>query len=78
MYYTYVINSEVKNYTYIGISDNIARRVSQHNLGYNKTTKPYRPFKLILEEVYSDRAQARKREKFLKSGIGREFLKTLK
>ncbi|HPD64298.1 MAG TPA: GIY-YIG nuclease family protein, partial [Bacteroidia bacterium] len=47
MYYTYVIKSLPKNYIYIGITDNLKRRLNQHNLGYNKTTKPYAPFILI-------------------------------
>ena len=49
----------------------------QHQTGKNKTTKPYRPFELILIEEYKTREEARKREKYLKSGIGKEFLKAI-
>ena len=45
--------------------------------GYNKTTKPYKPFELILVEKYETRVEARSREKYLKCGIGKEFLKKL-
>jgi len=75
MYYVYAISSISRNYIYIGISNNPERRISQHNLGYNRTTKPYKPFEIILLEQYSTRDEARSREKHLKSGVGREFLR---
>lgn len=77
MYYIYAIKSINRNYIYIGISDNPERGVGQHNKGYNKTTKPYAPFKNILIEQYHDRKAARIREKFLKSGCGKEYLKSI-
>jgi putative endonuclease len=77
MFYVYAISSEVKNYIYVGLTNDIERRLDEHNLGYNKTTKPYKPFKLILLEKYETRIEARSREKYLKSGIGKEFLKKL-
>ena len=49
----------------------------RHNNGYEKTTKPYTPFKLIYSEKVETRIEARKREKYLKSGIGKEFLKSI-
>ncbi len=78
MYYVYVIRSEARKYTYTGISDNVERRVFQHNSGRNKTTRPYAPFEIVFIEEYPDRDGARKREKYLKSGIGREFVKLYK
>ena len=77
MYYIYVMNSKDRNYIYVGISDNPKRRIQQHNLGYNKTTNPYRPFNVLLIEKHKNRKEARKREKYLKSGCGKEFLKNL-
>ncbi|MCX7875381.1 MAG: GIY-YIG nuclease family protein, partial [Melioribacteraceae bacterium] len=56
----------------------IERRLHQHNSGYNKTTKPYKPFKLIYFEKLESRIEARQREKYFKSGIGREKIKELK
>lgn len=52
------------------------RRINQHYTGRNKTAKPYLPFKLIYTEEFPDRYAARKRGKYLKSGIGKEFLKS--
>jgi putative endonuclease len=66
-----------RNYIYVGITNNLERRISDHNSGYNKLTKPYRPFELILVEEYNSRKEARAREKYLKSGQGKEFLKKI-
>jgi len=77
MYYVYAISSESKKYIYVGMTNNVSRRFDEHNKGFNKTTKPYRPFKLILIENHIGRSEARAREKYLKSGSGKEFLKKL-
>ncbi len=77
MYFVYALKSDFRNYIYVGITDNIERRLHQHNTGKNKTTKPYSPFTIILLEEKESRIEARKREIFLKSGIGKEFLKDL-
>ena len=76
-YWVYVIISRVKKYRYIGISDMPERRIFHHNSGYNKTTKPYIPFEQILLEKYKSRKDARDRERYLKSGSGREYLNQL-
>ena len=77
MYYVYVIKSLVKNYIYVGMTNDIERRVLEHNSGENKSTKAYKPFILIHKEQFETRIEARKREKYLKSGIGKEFLKSI-
>ena len=45
MFFVYALKSETKNYIYVGLTDNVERRTSQHNAGYEKTTRPYRPFR---------------------------------
>lgn len=75
MYYSYVIKSKLRNYIYVGITSNLERRLLEHNLGKNRTTKPYTKFDLIVTESYNTRPEARQREKWLKSGEGKEFLK---
>jgi len=77
MYIVYAIKSLSRNYIYVGFSSNLGKRLKRHNKGQNKTTKPYAPFKLIYTEMAPTRAQARKREKYLKSGAGKEFLKRI-
>ncbi|HEY6978803.1 MAG TPA: GIY-YIG nuclease family protein [Chitinophagaceae bacterium] len=78
MYYVYALKSLNRNYIYVGMTKDIERRIIEHNKGENRSTKAYKPFVLIYTEQYPIREEARKREKYLKSGIGKEFLKTIK
>lgn len=77
MIFIYVIQSRGKNFRYVGITNNFFKRIKEHNSGKSKSTRPYVPFDLKLQEEYSNYSEARKREKFLKSGQGRKFLDTL-
>ena len=77
MFSTYVLRSERRNYVYVGLTENLERRLHQHNSGQNKTTKPYKPFILIYKKDFETRAAARVEEKRLKSGAGKEFLRSL-
>ena len=77
MYNVYAIRSYSRNYIYIGLTNNLEDRLNRHNKGWEKTTRAYAPFKLIYSEDFNDRKSARQREKYLKSGIGKEFLKNL-
>ena len=77
MFSVYAIRSEIRPYIYVGLTADVKKRVAQHNAGYERTTKPYRPFKLILTESFLTRGEARSREKYLKTGVGKEFLKSL-
>jgi putative endonuclease len=77
MYHVYAIKSLVKNYVYVGMTNNLERRLKQHNNGENRSTKAYKPFVLVLSEIYETRVDARKRERYLKSGAGKEHLKSL-
>ena len=76
-HHVYVIKSISHNYIYVGITDNPDRRIHAHNQGYSRTTKPYRPFRVILTEVFASRPEARKREFELKTGAGKAFLRKL-
>jgi len=77
MYYVYVLKSINKNYLYVGLTNNLKRRISQHEDGKERTTRSYKPFSLLYTENYLSRQEARNREKYLKSGTGKEFLKSL-
>ena len=76
-YYVYSIKSIDSNYIYVGLTNNYVRRINEHNIGKERTTRSYAPFKTILIEKFPSRPEARKREKYLKSGCGKEFLKKL-
>ena len=75
MYYAYVLKSELDNRLYKGLTNNLERRICEHNQGKHKSTTPYRPWKLIYFEEFQTMAEARKRELYFKSGSGREFIK---
>ena len=60
------------------MTSDIEERFKSHNeVGTKGWTKNFRPWKIIYKEEYSDKALALKREKYLKTGIGREFIKSL-
>jgi putative endonuclease len=75
MYYVYVIRSEKDGRFYVGMCIDVVRRLREHNLGKTFSTKGYRPWKLLFTETCASRMEARKREKYLKSGIGKEYIK---
>jgi len=75
MFFVYALKSVSRNYIYVGLTSDLQARIDRHNKGYERTTKPYIPFKLIFSEEFPDRFSARNREKFLKSGKGKDFLK---
>jgi len=77
MFYVYAIKSISRNYIYVGLTSNLEKRLEYHNKGYERTTKPYLPFRLIYTETFDNRIDARQKEKYLKSGIGKNFLKSL-
>ncbi|MBC3758337.1 GIY-YIG nuclease family protein [Hyunsoonleella sp. SJ7] len=79
MFYIYAIASVEKNYIYVGLTKNVDDRVLRHNMGRERTTRAYRPFELIFEEsVDGSRSEARKREKYWKSGVGKEQLRKIR
>ena len=74
MYFVYILRSTLIKRFYIGFTLNIERRIKEHNSGKTRSTKAYRPWELFFKENYNSLAEARNREKYLKSGIGREFI----
>lgn len=74
MYKVYVFKSEKDNKKYIGYSSNIKNRLKEHNQGKVKSTSKRKPFKLIYFENFSNELEAKRRERFLKSGQGRKLL----
>jgi len=77
MYFVYAIKSEKDRKIYVELSSNIQRRLFEHNSGYVFSTKGFRPWKLIYKEKVNNRQEARIREKYLKSGCGKELLKSI-
>ncbi len=77
MYKVYVLRSIGKGTRYVGLTKDLDRRIREHNEGKNRSTKGFTPFDLVHVEEYKDRVEARNREKYLKSGIGREYLDSI-
>lgn len=77
MHFIYVLRSKKDSRFYTGITNNLERRIKEHDRGVSSTrsTKNRGPFKLIYFEKAENRKLARAREKYLKSGMGREFIK---
>lgn len=75
MFVVYVLKSMRNGKRYIGYSSkNAEQRLREHNSGTNKFTRQNRPFRLVYIEPYVTKIEVMQREKFLKSGKGREFL----
>ena len=69
-YYLYILKSLSRSSYYIGITKDVNDRLKRHNSGQNKSTKGDKPYKLIYEEKFDNRIDAREREKYLKSYAG--------
>ncbi len=74
MFYIYILKLN-NNKLYTGYSDNIKRRIKEHQSGKVLTTSKYLPIKLIHYEAYTLKSDALKREKFLKTSEGKRLLK---
>ena len=66
MFYLYILKSKLDNRIYIGYTDNLRRRFSEHNSGKNIATKNHLPWELIYYEAYKAKTDAKYRESNLK------------
>ena len=67
MYYVYILYSERFDRFYIGHTNDLKRRLVEHNKGLTSSTKAYRPWKIVYTEKFSSRVAAYNREKEIKS-----------
>jgi len=75
MFYTYVIKNKKGNRLYTGSTNDLRKRFNQHNEGKSTWTKKRGPWNLICYETCLNEEDARSREKYLKSGMGKRYLK---
>lgn len=75
MFYIYVIKSKKSGKFYTGSTSDLRKRLKQHNEGKSIWTKSKGPWDLIYYEACLDEDDARSREKYLKTGIGKRYLK---
>ncbi len=75
MFYVYILKSLKNGRLYTGSTENLQRRLLEHNSGRSTYTKLTKPFKLLHQETFKTRSEAVKREMFLKTGVGRLWIK---
>ena len=75
MWYVYCLENVEKHYLYIGSTNNIKRRLYEHNYGLCRATRPYLPLTLSTYIAVTTEQKARTLEKYFKTGSGKVILK---
>lgn len=75
MIYVYVIQSSRDNRWYTGVTKDLRKRFKEHNEGKVTSTKSRGPFRIIYYEAGLHQYDAYSRERYLKTGMGKRFLK---
>ena len=75
MYYVYILLSEKDGKFYTGSTKDLKRRINEHSSERVDSTKDRLPMKLIYYEACIDKIDARAREKYLKSGMGKRYIR---
>jgi len=73
MWYVYILKSKKFKYKYIGSTNNLERRLKEHDQGTCRASSPYRPFELKGYIAVCNKDKAVRLEKYLKSGSGSVF-----
>ena len=77
-YTVYLLKSKTTGKHYTGQTEDLERRLKEHNAGLlGKSTKGKGPWDVIYKEEYKTRSEAMEREKYLKTGAGRDYLKKI-
>ncbi|MHB1316472.1 MAG: GIY-YIG nuclease family protein [Minisyncoccota bacterium] len=66
MWYVYFLRSRVKKWYYVGSTNNLKRRITEHNISKVQSTKRYKPFDIVFQKVFNEEQQARLYERMLK------------
>ena len=77
MFYTYVLKSQKDRKLYIGHTEDVAKRLEEHNSGRVRSTKHRVPFTLLYQKVFPVRSQARWQERKWKTSWGRKQLEKI-
>ena len=75
MWFVYILKSEKHPFIYIGITDDLERRLKAHNEGLNQSTKHYAPFIVEAYVAVRSKTKAVELEKYFKGGSGKVVLK---
>lgn len=76
-YYVYILRSIIDNGLYIGYTTDLKNRLTQHSKAEVFSTKNRLPVKLIHYEYFINEIDAKARERYLKSGYGRDQLRDI-
>ena len=74
-HYVYVLKSVQSGNWYTGCTSDLRKRVTQHNEGKSRYTKDRGPYELIYYEASLNKTDAFARERYLKSGMGKRYIK---
>ncbi|HXX35744.1 MAG TPA: GIY-YIG nuclease family protein [Thermodesulfobacteriota bacterium] len=77
MYYVYILLNETRTRTYTGVTDDVDKRLSEHNAGRVKSLSPYPPYKVVHIESFKTMSEAQHKENFYNSTTGRRKLKQM-
>jgi len=75
MFYTYILVNEKGSKTYVGHTNDLERRLKEHNDGKSIFSRRYKPWRVLYKEAHKTEIEAIKREKYLKSAAGRRWIK---
>ena len=75
MYYVYILQSERDQSRYIGVTEDLKRRLQEHNNGNARYSSTKRPFKIVWYSAFTIKTKAHEFEKYLKSSSGYAFTK---
>ena len=75
MHYVYILQSERDKEFYVGRTDDLKRRYSEHTAGRVESTKHRLPLKLLCYEAYNSKEEASRREEYLKTSDGRKDIR---
>jgi len=77
MFYVYILQSKIDASFYIGQTENLEKRLLNHNEGLSKYTSRKKPWVVVYFEEYNTRTEAIKREQFLKKQRNKDFYNRL-
>lgn len=77
MFIVYVLRSISTGRLYVGFTEDLDKRLAAHNRGEVSSTKAYRPWKIIFYECYINKADALRRERYLKTTAGKRGLRLM-
>jgi len=75
MWYVYILKSLTSDFTYIGSTNDLNRRLQEHNDLKSQSTRPYPPFEIHAYVAVKTETKAREIEQYFKTGSGKAILK---